>query len=467
MTYPGVLFWIAVIWAAAARGPALYYVFFACWSLGTLAVVPAASLGNFTPPWIAACFLTASVILTEGPRRYFAALIDLRRFGFLGLCTLYAAASAYFLPRLFEGRITVITMRPTEVNGAIPLRPDMANISQGVYFIITTLTVVSIYFICQDENKRTHFLRAFAWGAVVAVGTGVLDLLTSLTGLGGLLAPFRNANYAMLLDNDAVGMHRVVGLMSEASSYAGLCIPFLCLLALTPSKDSLWGRWRAPLCVALAMMTYLSTSSGGYLALGALAAILAVSIAVGILEKRKAAWWGAYGVMLVGVILALAVLFKPDVLDPIGRVIDGVVFKKTSGESYVTRAAWNRISYQAFLESHLFGVGIGGARASSWIYSLLSNIGAPGTALLLVFMLQVWLTPANNPGDRTFARAVKFSLAPSLLLGTLAGTTAGFGLGGATFFGLASALCWPAAAPSTSGEAPALRWAGPTRQGAS
>lgn len=448
LTYPGILFWLLVLRTAFARGPGFYYVFFGCWSLGTLLVIPSAiSLGNLTPPWIAACFLTARVIMEDGLRRYLSALFDFRRFGVLTLCTLYAAASGYFLPRIFEGRVNVVTMRTSAVHGAVPLMPDAANLTQGLYFVITTLTVVSIYLICQEPERRRRFLQAFAWGGVVAIATGLLDLFTSAAGLGGLLEPFRNATYALHLDNEAAGMHRVIGLMSEASAYAALCAPFLCLLALTPDQDSPWGRWRIPLCLGLVLMTYLSTSSGGYVGLGVLGLVVAGSLALGMMEKRRTAWWGGYGMLMAVAAVALVLLIEPMVFDPLWRAFDRIVLNKTGSVSYIERSMWNRVAYQAYLTTNYLGVGIGGARASSWIYSLLSNIGAPGTILLFIFIGQAALAKAANPADRTLARAAKLALVPCLFMASLAGTSAGFGLPGAILFGLVASLCWPVAAP--------------------
>lgn len=454
MTYPGFLFWLVVLVTAFRRGPAFYYVFFASWSFGTLLVAPnGISLGNLTPPWIAACVLTARVICEDGARPYLDALCDLRRFGVLTLCTIYAAASGYFLPRMFDGQVNIITMRTSEVNGPVPLRPDTANLTQGLYFVITSLTVVSIYLTCVDPARRRDFLKAFGWGAAVAIATGLLDLVCSAAGLGGLLDPFRNASYALLLDNVAAGMHRVVGLVSEASAYAGLCAPFLCLLALTPDKDSPWGPWRIPLALGLLVMTYLSTSSGGYVALGALGVVLAASLFMGMIEKRRGAWWGAFAALAAAATVAALLLADPLVFDPLWQVFDRVVLNKSQSDSYIARATWNTLAYQAFLQTHLLGVGVGGARASSWIYALLSNIGLAGTVLLFIFMAQVLVARPLDPADSAFTRAVKLALAPYLFLVSLAGTSAGFGLPGATLFGLASALCWPAPARRNAPEA--------------
>jgi hypothetical protein len=346
--------------------------------------------------------------------------------------------------------VDVIEMRLQTSNVATALSPNGSNLCQALYFLITTLNVVDVYFIGRDPQKRKQFLMAFGWGAAVAVGTGVLDLVTNRAGLAGLLAPFRNATYVLMIDNDAMSMHRVVGLMSEASAYAGLCLPFLCLLALTPSRNSPWGRWRAPLCVALVVMTYLSTSSGGYVALGAVAAIVAIGVAAGMAEGRTAAWWGGFGILLSVSLVAALLFIRPEIFQPLYHMIDVMVLHKSSSASYIERSYWNRVSYQAFLHTHLLGAGVGGSRASSWIYALLSNIGLPGTALLAIFLLQTLLARAAEPSDRALARAVKLALLPSLLIISLSGSSVGFGLGASILFGLTAAICWPAAKPSTA-----------------
>ena len=67
MTWPGVLFWLVVIWAATSRGPAIYYLFFACWSFGTLAVMPPAlSIGNLTPEPRAEFLATLAGVMRPG-----------------------------------------------------------------------------------------------------------------------------------------------------------------------------------------------------------------------------------------------------------------------------------------------------------------------------------------------------------------------------------------------------------------
>lgn len=444
MTYPGILFWLFAILALRSRGPLIYYLFFVCWSLGTLAVVPPQlAAGNLTPAWIAAVILTVRVVLDVGLGRYLEVMLDPRRFGALSLCTIYAAASAFLLPRLFAGQVDVVEIRLTRLGGASPLAPNGANFTQALYFVFTTLLIVDVFFICSDPVKRRQFLSAFGWGAVVAIGTGLLDLAASNLGLSAILEPFRNASYVMMLDNDAMNMHRIVGLMSEASSYASLCLPFLALIALTPSEAGApWNRWSVRLGLALTVMTYLSTSSSGYVSLAAVGLAVAVNIGVGMVLWRRWAWMAAYVLLILATAGVAVLLFEPQLYDALYHVIDAMVLHKTQSQSYMERSSWNRAAMQAFHGTHWLGVGAGGARASSWPIALLSNIGLPGTALLVIFMAQAFMVRPRAPADVALARATKLAILPNLVMASLSGTTIALGVGVSMLFGLVCAMGW-------------------------
>lgn len=450
MTYPGLIFWALALYGVFARGPMIYGLFFVSWSFGTLAMIPPQIIGaSIFPAWVIAGFLTVRTLLDVGPRAYFGALFDVRRFGLLALCTLYALLSAVLLPRLFAGQIDVITMR-LETFGATDLQPSVSNFIQATYFLLTTLTVVNIYFAARDPAKRPALLKGFAWGAAAAVLTGLADMVTAAAGLGGLLQPYRNALYALLVDNEVGDMKRVIGLTSEASAYAALCIGFLSPLAMTPQDraSAPWGRWRVPLALALLAMTYLSTSSGGYVALAFLALVVLAGVGAGLLGGRRPAWLAAYwAVVLAALALGVAV-FLPQLVDSLGRMIDMVVIHKAQTASYVERSMWNQMAYAAFLQSHGLGAGIGCCRTSSWIFAVLGNIGAPGALLMSAFMAQVFLSRAADPGERALLRIVKLAILPCLFVISLTSPSVGFGLASAWLFGLAMALAHPLGAPA-------------------
>ena len=336
--------------------------------------------------------------------------------------------------------------------GATCLAPYSSNVIQAAYFVLTTLLVVNIYFAASDPERRTALFEGFAWGAVAAVVTGLLDFAFSAVGLSSLLEPYRNAAYVLLTDNEVGDMRRVVGLMSEASAYASLCVSFLAPLAISPPDRHAapWGRWRTPLVAALLIMTYLSTSSGGYVALGCVALVVLAGVGLSMLELSRAAWRADYWIMILGVAALGVAVFAPQVVDTLAHMLDLVVFQKAQTSSYVERSMWNSMAYQAFLHSYGLGAGIGCCRTSSWLFAVLGNIGVPGGALMLAFMVQFFLARAADPRDRGLLRIAKLAILPALFVISLTSPSVNFGLGAGWLFGLGVALARPAAARRTA-----------------
>jgi hypothetical protein len=442
-----ILFWLLAGYALISRLEIVYYLAFASWSFGTLAVLPASLGVNITPPWVFAAIVVVRVIQQSSPAELAAAAMQPRAFLWLTLCTIYGLASATLFPSLFAGRIPVVLMRlSADVRGATFLEPSAANITQTAYFLITTLFAIAIFVTARSVDGRRMLFSAFKWGAVTAIITGLLDVATSSTGLSWLLAPFRNATYAIMIDDSMLGTKRVIGLVSEASAYAGLVLSFLCVIAFLPprSRSVPAGRVQAAtLTAALVAMTYLSTSSGGLLALAVVAMLVAANFVRGTISGNRHAPFGLYMVLIAVTGSVGTILFLPQIADSVSRLIDVMVLQKTHSESYIERSQWNTVAYDAFLQSYGLGVGLGGTRASSWLLAVLSNIGAPGAILLSVVVLQVMFARAAEAAEHELLGALKFALIPGLLVPSLSGTSVGFGLGNAFIVGVALAVTQP------------------------
>ena len=136
------------------------------------------------------------------------------------------------MPRLFAGRVDVIPIN-VEVPDPQPLAPTSANFTQSAYMVLSVGLIYACAVVARNNEFRRHFLRANLVAAAMLVLTGVLDLATQGTDL---LAPFRNANYALVSDAAILGSKRVVGLMPEASTFGAACVGILSVLVfLRPS----------------------------------------------------------------------------------------------------------------------------------------------------------------------------------------------------------------------------------------
>jgi len=449
----GLLFWAIILGGVFTRGPAMIYIFFAMQSFGTVALVPPALLGGvtFTPEWVSFAGIAAKVLLSRPSlSQAFIPLLDLRRFGLLGLVTLYAVFSAIFMPQLFRG-VLVIPMRMA--NAAYPLAPQIANFTQTFYFVMTTLAVLVFYYLVKDPRSKKHVFNGILLGGVMAVLTGLVDIVVP----SSLLTPFRTASYAILAGGDFGEGKRVAGLMSEASAYASVCIGFagsIFFLRDAYEDKTLRTIITPAVFLLLVAMIGLSTSSGGYVGLAVFFCIVVVYMLLRIATGNSGGIREFY-FLGAGLIMALVLAaVKPDIYSPPIAMVNQMVFQKHLSSSYVERSYWNQVGLEAARSTYWLGAGLGSARASSWVVAVLGNIGIVGAALMVSFMTKVFLSrPApSRQGDAGVARGAKFALIPLLTVESLSGTSVGFGLVAACLFGMVGDVCWDAKSSRSNGK---------------
>lgn len=439
------IFLVLVIFATFRRGPMLLYITFIAQSFGSMAAIPIQLTGGvtFTPGWIATALLALQIfVLRRQYRTAVASLRDPRQTGLLLLCSIYGAVSAFLFPRLFAGTVDVIPMRIV-LHVAVPLSPVPSNITQAVYFVLTTAIILIVQTIAQDSKGRRQLLTAMMLGGVTAIGTGLLDMAASAAGASAALAPFRNATYSMLVDVELSFARRVVGLMPEASSYAGLCASFLCAIyflkvGFAAEKNLRWAKTLIP--AALFAMVILSTSSSGYVAL---AMIVAVAMLQSLRELPRVGLRSLTPMLLVyfAVVALLAILaLAPSLLDGTMDRLNVVVLQKSKSDSYIERSYWNTQAFETFLGTYGLGAGLGSARASSWPLAVLANLGAPGLLLILGYLsFQIFARPGASGFPPQVVTGAKFALIPLLFMGFLAGTSVNFSFITAVSLGLIGA----------------------------
>jgi hypothetical protein len=448
LTYPAIIFWCLAVWALLSRGPAIYYLFFAGWSFEMLSVIPAQDIGvSLTPAWISATLLIMKVFVDAGPGRIVRILMHPLCFLPLMASAFYGTVAAFLMPQIFGGHVLVFAVRATSASRSpVFLHPATSNIAQSAYYILSILMLVAAYIICSDPVKRVHFFKAFVFGSLVAIGTGLIDLAAGLAHLGALLKPFRTANYALIDGAEILGVRRIIGLTPEASAYAGMVYAFAVTLSLVPIPSTYFPSMkinRLALCVVLVLMTLGSTSSSGIAGVIGLGGIIGCWALLGAIRGQTAAIGTLFvGLVLITMILGV-VLFVPTVSEFVSRMFETLILKKNLTDSYVERSSWNKVSFDAFWATYGLGVGLGSARASSFIPAVLSNLGAPGVLALIVFYVQMLTKRAAAPQDRELANKLKLAVPAGILTLSLGGTSANFGLANAVLYGALLALQMP------------------------
>jgi hypothetical protein len=453
---PVILFWVLLLIGMASRGPFILYLLFGSMSFGSFAVIPPeVTQGlSFTPPPIVAL---AIVFIYAGGAGGLSRMLDIAlrpsQCLLLFLFWIVAVWVTLFMPRIFAGLVTIIPMRLEEATNGIPLYPTQQNISQLMYLTISIVTVLACALALRSAATRQHMLAALCVGGVVVVLTGLIDLI----GLGPYLDMFRTAKYAYLTDVEIANVKRVVGLMPEASAYGSLAVSFLsAIYFFRRAITTPWLRLYAAPCliVLLTLFALLSTSSAAYAGLGVFGCVAAAEWFWRLLtagrgsvarEGLVAEFWAV--VLGLAAIYVLALSY-PALFDPFVELVDTIVFQKTTSDSFEERSMWTAVSFKALVDTFGLGVGMGATRASNGIVAVFSNSGVVGGLLYYGFMLQTFLRRAR-PGDATGAAmldAVRFYMPPVLIMATLVGTSADFGIMNAAIYALAAAVAWPSPA---------------------
>lgn len=450
---PIALFWLLAIWGLLSRRPVLLYLFFATLPIGAFAVLPTVLTGGltFTPTPILTLLLIARTFLDRGgPAALLSMAVLPQRLMLLTLFWLVAAITTIFMPRLFAGSVLVVPIRGI-VSTTAPLQPSAQNISQFAYLSIAVLSVFAFARLLQLPAMRQHALQAMCLGGLVTVITGLLDYASQFLPITPLLEPFRTASYALLTDIEVLGGKRVVGLMPEASAYGAQCLAFLSALYFyrRAIADNRLREFHVPVLLAmLAVCAWLSTSSGTYVGLAVLGVVAGLEwfLRINGDERRDAIYRrGLAGEMsvTVGAVIAVAAIaiLQPHLFDPIFALVERMVLEKQSSSSFSERGMWRSMALSALLQTHGFGVGLGGTRSSSSVVAVFSSTGVIGGMLFYTFVLQSLLRPTWRASVETqlIVSAFRFSFIPPFIV-SLAVGDADFGGITAFGFGIVTAL---------------------------
>lgn len=451
MSWPAAVLWVLMIAAVLSRGPSLLYLLMITGAFGSLQMLPFNGGVNLLPQSACAALFVCKALVQRGNiTRGIESALDPQRMILFSAFVGYAVFGAVVLPRTFLGLFEVVPIS-APISGTDILRPGSGNFTQSCYIMLSYGTALTFSLIGQLEAVRIHYRRALLWGAYVLVLTGVVDLVTYVLHIGAVLEPFRTATYSFLVDVEAEGSKRVVGLMPEASTFGTTCVGVMASLVFLRSFYEK-GLEQALVLIAIALlgaMTVLSTSSTGIVGLAVLVFVYGVDFLYRVFDahnpRRQQINW-EFAAIFLGIFLVFAgIVLKPNLLDPVYAMIDGLIFEKTKSASYAERTLWTRIGWHAFLDTGGMGAGLGSIRVSNWAVSILGSTGLFGAMLMFGFIAQQLLTvPREAPKEvAVFGTALKLSLLPTLCMYLVVATIPDIGVGVATVLGLIAATHTP------------------------
>ncbi|RGP41263.1 hypothetical protein BPTFM16_01559 [Altererythrobacter insulae] len=413
--------------------------------------LPALGGSSIPPGQFALLFLAVRVLAPRGGYLGLlpGAVLDNK---WLVLFAFYGVASAFIAPRIFAGAINVFPMAPKGEFGlfdTVPLFPTAQNLTIAVYIIGALLIALISSILSRRSGAGAAFVAAIVVTSWFHVATGVLDLVTRGTPAGEILGLLRNANYT-LMENEAHGFIRIIGVLPEASAYAG--IGFTLFVA----NAEMWFRSVRPkatgiVAACLALMLILSTSSAAYVALAGYAiffvlrAILFQSVAPP--GKLLLSGFALAGVTFV---IALAQVVVPGLTDAVANLIGEMTLDKQQSLSAQQRMFWALQGWHALFDSYGLGIGPGSFRSSSLATAILGSVGILGTIAFLLYLNSVFdWTRRSSWGVGPTARenlagalgsAALLSLIPAMMLAPHPAPSAFFSI----FAGAAIGFRWRA-----------------------
>lgn len=301
----------------------------------------------------------------------------------IALFTIFAVVGAYIMPRLFTDVTEVYSLARTNsgrgnVLSTVPLSPSSGNITQPFYFLGNLAGFLSILVLTQSRKSLDMVVAGLQGLVIVHTLGGAIDFVSKY-GVGfDLLEFLRTAKYALLIDVDVLSFKRVVGLYPEASSFAYASIAYTALM---------FGFWRI-LAIPFSKILFfsalaclaVSTSSTAYFCIIVLAAFYAIAT----IKQSINGYVEALSIILMLWILLIAamilafIIFEPKLLEPYQDLIQRMVFNKADSESARQRFSWNMQAMTNLLQTYGMGAGLGSLRSSSWIVTLLAELGLIG-----------------------------------------------------------------------------------------
>ncbi len=442
---PSTFIALAAIALLVMRGPQRgLWVFLALTPLGAAAAfnLPAVGGASIGVVQLAVVAVVAMLCLTPNGIDHLIGAMRPGQPGFwLALLLAYATLSAIYAPAVFRGETDVFSIsRSANVKGIIstPLRPSAGNITQLFRLTLGVLAFFAFATVFRLRPDGRVVVVAMAVATGVHVTLGWLDVISYSMGAGWLLDPIRTANYAILDSQRMIGLKRMIGGFPEASAFGAYSLAlFAFWLQYWMARPG--ERLARLMLIAAAVVLLRSTSSGAYVSLSAFVFLWGSWLSIARLRQsvsRQAVLVGAmalFAVWLVAGGLVAGYHFS----EPVAAFLDRSIFDKLGTRSGIERMSWNAQAFRNFLDTGLFGAGLGSVRASNWLVASLGSIGLIGTGLYLTFLTRMLRAPT---GDEPVATALKVACFALLLNALLTAATPNLGVFFFAMAGLATGL---------------------------
>lgn len=327
----------------------------------------------------------------------------------------WGIASAFLLPHLFAG-IHVDTPRlGMDPVSTTPLEWSMSNVAQAGYLILNSMFLIYVVWRSTDLSYIDQLASSFVWSGAIAAAVGAYQLAAHVLGFPFPAEIFNsNAGWQQLVSQKVAGAWRVSATFNEPSS-AGIFFAAWTtyLLFLTMDRRSATGLlWILFWCGIV--MLILTTSTTGYLTAFILIALLAFreigTLAVkGTFNEKLLFTFAA-----IATALGAAALFIPD----FHQLLSDILWYKSQSHSGQERHSTILVALDLVMQTCGLGVGLGSNRPSGMLFYILSNVGIPGSILILGLItatrrvvVKTMRAPDTSNKIRAYTRSAAWALA--------------------------------------------------------
>jgi hypothetical protein len=327
----------------------------------------------------------------------------------IALFVTYAAVSAFVSPLLFSG----IPITNAKLGGEVPLRFELGHLNQLAYLLLS----FAIYLVAAYRTPPAELTKSLNWfigGAVLAALIGFYQFAAERTGLPFPRDFLYTNTYVMYDAYEINGFTRVNSTFSEASAMAFSLTIALALVLWRLLSGSV-SRRNVIYAGIIVTGLILTLSTTGYLCLTYL---LAVAVCryffhwVGNERARLAKLLLAFPALVV----TLTLLGLPAARESFVKLVHTVILDKEETTSYQERTRMNDNSLTTAAATYWLGAGWGVCRASSFIPTVLGNVGLPGALLFFTFCFRlIWSGFRKGNAGRPVHGAVVFALGAVLV----------------------------------------------------
>ncbi len=328
--------------------------------------------GKFLPP-------------TEAPTRSIAVLL----LAFLA----WSAVSSFLMPHLFAGTPVISPRDRQDVDIILfnlePLRWTLSNLGAAGYLFLNVCAVLFAVLVTQTAEQAETLAKALRWAVGIVI---IMGIVQQLAVVAGWRFPYEVLSNNPNADPDTLyeefdGFVRINSTFSEpmntgsflAAAASGLLATYL---------HGRRGRYLFGIVAAIAVLLF-STSTTGYLA----TALMFLVLLVYFRPSRRAepggyrASYGSWITVTVTMLGAagLSVLLVPS----LSEAVLAMTVNKGQGTSFASRVLADQDTIRLLTSTYGLGVGLGSARPSSLVATLLSTVGIVGTVIAAIAMYKI------------------------------------------------------------------------------